>query len=294
MKIANEFVLTLSCRDTTGIVHAVSGLLYQAGCNILDSQQYGDVLSDDSTGLFFMRVHFSVPDHLADANTLGKLFSHVREQFGMSAQIHALARKPRVLIMVSKHGHCLNDLLFRWRSGWLGIDIPAIVSNHPDHAELAASYGIPFHHLPLPTGSSMAVKRAQEQQVEDLVGSQGIDLVVLARYMQILSPEFCGFLQGRAINIHHSFLPSFKGAKPYYQAHDRGVKLIGATAHYVTADLDEGPIIEQDVERVDHTLSPEDFTAVGRDVECVVLARAVKWHAEHRVLMNGHKTVVFK
>jgi formyltetrahydrofolate deformylase len=294
MKIANEFVLTLSCRDTTGIVHAVSGLLYQAGCNILDSQQYGDVLSDDSTGLFFMRVHFSAPDHLADANTLGKLFSHVREQFGMSAQIHALARKPRVLIMVSKHGHCLNDLLFRWRSGWLGIDIPAIVSNHPDHAELAASYGIPFHHLPLPTGSSMAVKRAQEQQVEDLVGSQGIDLVVLARYMQILSPEFCGFLQGRAINIHHSFLPSFKGAKPYYQAHDRGVKLIGATAHYVTADLDEGPIIEQDVERVDHTLSPEDFTAVGRDVECVVLARAVKWHAEHRVLMNGHKTVVFK
>lgn len=294
MKIANEFVLTLSCRDTTGIVHAVSGLLYQAGCNILDSQQFGDVLSDDSTGLFFMRVHFSAPDHLADANTLGKLFSHVREQFGMSAQIHALARKPRVLIMVSKHGHCLNDLLFRWRSGWLGIDIPAIVSNHPDHAELAASYGIPFHHLPLPTGSSMAVKRAQEQQVEDLVGSQGIDLVVLARYMQILSPEFCGFLQGRAINIHHSFLPSFKGAKPYYQAHDRGVKLIGATAHYVTADLDEGPIIEQDVERVDHTLSPEDFTAVGRDVECVVLARAVKWHAEHRVLMNGHKTVVFK
>ena len=294
MKTTHEFVLTLSCRDTTGIVHAVSGLLYQAGCNIIDSQQFGDVQSEDSTGLFFMRVHFAAPDHLADARTLESLFSHVREQFQMTASIHALARKPRVLIMVSKHGHCLNDLLFRWRSGWLPIDIPAIVSNHPDYAELAASYGIPFHHLPLPTGSSAEVKRAQEQQVEALVSEEGIDLVVLARYMQILSAEFCGFLKGRAINIHHSFLPSFKGAKPYYQAHDRGVKLIGATAHYVTADLDEGPIIEQDVERVDHTHTPEDFTAVGRDVECVVLARAVKWHAEHRVLMNGHKTVVFK
>lgn len=294
MKKPQEFVLTLSCRDTTGIVHAVSGLLYQAGCNIIDSQQFGDVLSEDSTGLFFMRVHFSAPEHLADAATLGKLFSHVREQFGMTAHIHALARKPRVLIMASKHGHCLNDLLFRWRSGWLNIDIPAIVSNHPDYAELAASYGIPFHHLPLPTGSGAEVKRAQEAQVEALVDGEQIDLVVLARYMQILSPDFCAFLQGRAINIHHSFLPSFKGAKPYYQAHARGVKLIGATAHYVTADLDEGPIIEQDVERVDHTLSPEDFTAVGRDVECVVLARAVKWHTEHRVLMNGHKTVVFK
>jgi len=289
-----EFVLTLSCRDTTGIVHAVSGLLYQAGCNIIDSQQFGDVQSEDSTGLFFMRVHFAAPEHLADALTLDKLFSHVREQFAMDAQIRAVARKPRVLVMVSKHGHCLNDLLFRWRSGWLNIDIPAIVSNHPDYAELAASYGIPFHHLPLPTGSSAEVKRAQEQQVEALVGNEHVDLVVLARYMQILSPAFCAFLKGRAINIHHSFLPSFKGAKPYYQAHDRGVKLIGATAHYVTADLDEGPIIEQDVERVDHTLSPEDFTAVGRDVECVVLARAVKWHTEHRVLMNGHKTVVFK
>lgn len=294
MKNQNEFVLTLSCKDTTGIVHAVSGLLYQAGCNIIDSQQFGDVQSEDSTGLFFMRVHFAAPDHLADAVTLNKLFSHVQDQFKMNAQIRALASKPRVLIMASKHGHCLNDLLFRWRSGWLPVDIPAIVSNHPDYAELAASYGIPFHHLPLPTGSSAEVKRQQEQQVEALVQDQGIDLVVLARYMQILSPEFCAFLKGRAINIHHSFLPSFKGAKPYYQAHDRGVKLIGATAHYVTADLDEGPIIEQDVERVDHTLSPEDFTAVGRDVECVVLARAVKWHVEHRVLMNGHKTVVFR
>jgi formyltetrahydrofolate deformylase len=294
MKTSQEFVLTLSCRDAKGIVHAVSGLLYQAGCNIIDSQQFGDVQSEDSTGLFFMRVHFEAPPHLADAATLDNLFGHVRQQFGMDARIHSMARKPRVLVMVSKHGHCLNDLLFRWRSGWLPVDIPAIVSNHPDYAELAASYGIPFHHLPLPTGASAELKRAQEQQVEALIEQEGVDLVVLARYMQILSPEFCAFLKGRAINIHHSFLPSFKGAKPYYQAHDRGVKLIGATAHYVTADLDEGPIIEQDVERVDHTLSPEDFTAVGRDVECVVLARAVKWHTEHRVLMNGHKSVVFR
>jgi len=195
---------------------------------------------------------------------------------------------------VSQHGHCLNDLLFRWRSGQLNVEIPAIVSNHPTFAELAASYGIPFHHLPLKDGRDPAAKRAQEQQVEALIERERIDLVVLARYMQILSPEFCERLMGRAINIHHSFLPSFKGAKPYYQAHARGVKLIGATAHYVTPDLDEGPIIEQDVERVDHTLSAEDFTAVGRDIECIVLARAVRWHVEHRVLMNGHKCVVFR
>ncbi|MFM2056849.1 MAG: formyltetrahydrofolate deformylase [Pseudomonadota bacterium] len=291
---SREFILTLSCRDAKGIVYAVSGLLYQAGCNIIDSQQFGDVQSVDATGLFFMRVHFEAPAHLADAATLNNLFANVREQFGMRAQIHHLSRKPRLMLMVSKFGHCLNDLLFRWQSGQLDIDIPAIVSNHPDFADLAASYGIPFHHLPLPTGSSAEVKRAQEQQIEALFDAEQIDLVVLARYMQILSPAFCEFLQGRAINIHHSFLPSFKGAKPYYQAHDRGVKLIGATAHYVTADLDEGPIIEQDVERVDHTLSPEDFTAVGRDVECVVLARAVRWHVERRVLLNGRKTVVFR
>ena len=294
MPMQREFVLTLSCPDAKGIVHAVSGLLYQAGCNIIDSQQFGDVLGEDATGLFFMRVHFDAPEHLGDAATLDRLFSHTRQQFGMTAQVRSLARKPRVMLMVSKHGHCLNDLLFRWKSGQLAVDIPAIVSNHPDFAELAASYGIAFHHLPLPTGSSAAAKREQEQQIEALFTREEIDLVVLARYMQILSPDFCAFLQGRAINIHHSFLPSFKGAKPYYQAHERGVKLIGATAHYVTADLDEGPIIEQDVERVDHTLSPEDFTAVGRDVECVVLARAVRWHVEHRVLLNGHKTVVFR
>jgi formyltetrahydrofolate deformylase len=289
-----EFILTLSCRDQTGIVYSVSGLLFQAGCNIIDSQQFGDVEGEDATGLFFMRVHFAAPAHLADVPTLEKLFAHVRGQFQMDAHFHAVAQRPRLLLMVSQHGHCLNDLLFRTRTGQLDVDIRAIVSNHPTYAALADSYGIAFHHLPLPLGSDAAAKRAQEREVEALVAREAVDLVVLARYMQILSGEFCEALRGRAINIHHSFLPSFKGAKPYAQAHARGVKLIGATAHYVTADLDEGPIIEQDVERVDHSLSADAMTAVGRDVECVVLARAVRWHVEHRVLMNGHKTVVFR
>ncbi len=294
MPRSHEFILTLACRDTTGIVYAVSGLLFQAGCNIIDSQQFGDVQGDDATGLFFMRVHFSAPPHLTGAGVLENLFSHVRTQYGMDARIHAVAQRPRLLLMVSQHGHCLNDLLYRWQSGQLDVDIPAIVSNHATYRSLADSYGIAFHHLPLPVGADAATKRAQEQQVEALLAAEQIDLVVLARYMQILSPEFCATLKGRAINIHHSFLPSFKGAKPYFQAHARGVKLIGATAHYVTADLDEGPIIEQDVERVDHSMSAEQITAVGRDVECVVLARAVRWHVERRVLMNGHKSVIFR
>ena len=289
-----EFILTLSCKDATGIVYAVSGLLFQAGCNIIDSQQFGDVQGDDATGLFFMRVHFEAPAQLADVPTLDRLFEHVRSQHGMDARFHAVALRPRVLLMVSKFGHCLNDLLFRWKSGQLAVDIPAIVSNHPDFEALAGSYGIAFHHLPLSDGRDPDAKRAQEQQVEALVERERVDLVVLARYMQILSSEFCQVLRGRAINIHHSFLPSFKGARPYFQDHARGVKLIGATAHYVTADLDEGPIIEQDVARVDHAMSAEDLTALGRDVECVVLSRAVRWHVEHRVLMNGHKTVVFR
>ncbi len=293
MSDPREFILTLSCRDTKGIVYAVSGLLYEAGCNILDSQQFGDVLGPDATGLFFMRVHFEAPHGLADPVALEALVAPLRARFAMDLQVRSLARRPRLLLMVSRHGHCLNDLLFRCQSGQLAADIAGVVSNHPDFAELCASHGVAFHHLPLAAGSGAAAKRAQEQQVERLVGEQQIDLVVLARYMQILSAEFCAFLKGRAINIHHSFLPSFKGAKPYYQAHERGVKLIGATAHYVTAELDEGPIIEQDVERVDHSRSPEDFTAVGRDVESVVLARAVRWHVEHRVLLNGRKTVVF-
>jgi len=293
MSSPREYVLTLSCRDTKGVVYAVSGLLFDAGCNILDSQQFGDVLSSDATGLFFMRVHFDAPDALADTEALDTLFAPLRERFAMTLFVHDVARKPRLLLMVSRHGHCLNDLLFRCQSGQLNADIAAVVSNHPDFAELCASHGVPFHHLALPAGASADAKRAQERQVEGLVSELQIDLVVLARYMQILSAGFCEFLKGRAINIHHSFLPSFKGAKPYYQAHERGVKLIGATAHYVTAELDEGPIIEQDVERVDHSHSPEDFTAVGRDVESVVLARAVRWHVEHRVLLNGRKTVVF-
>jgi formyltetrahydrofolate deformylase len=287
-------VLTLSCRDRPGIVHAVSGLLYQAGCNIIDSQQFGDVTGEDATGLFFMRVHFAAPDQLADVATLDRLFAHVRVQFGMDARLRTLGDRARLLLMVSKQGHCLNDLLFRWSSGQLEVDIPAIVSNHADHAALAASYGIAFHHLPLANGGDAGAKRAQEREIEALIEHERIHLVVLARYMQILSAEFCAALAGRAINIHHSFLPSFKGARPYAQAHARGVKLIGATAHYVTADLDEGPIIEQDVERVTHAASAEELAAVGRDVECVVLARAVRWHVEHRVLANGHKTVVFR
>ena len=298
MSLEHQFVLTLACPDAKGIVHAVSGLLYQAGCNIIDSQQFGDLDGDDATGLFFMRVHFQAPPQLASAGTLDALFQHTAQQFAMDVQLHPLAKRPRVLLMVSQHGHCLNDLLFRWKSGSLAVDVAAIVSNHAAFAELAGSYAIPFHHLPLKGGAdgkvSAQTKRAQELQVQSLIDQERIDLVVLARYMQILSSDFCHALAGRAINIHHSFLPSFKGARPYFQAHARGVKLIGATAHYVTADLDEGPIIEQDVQRVDHTLSAEDFTAVGRDIECMVLARAVRWHVEHRVLVNGHKCVVFR
>jgi formyltetrahydrofolate deformylase len=297
MSLENQYVLTLACRDAKGIVHAVSGLLYQAGCNIVDSQQFGDLEGNDATGLFFMRVHFCAPPQLADAATLGALFEHTRQQFGMEARFHALGRKPRMLIMVSQHGHCLNDLLFRVQSGTLAVEVPAIVSNHRAFEGLAAGYGIPFHHLPIAKGTAGAdaeAKRAQEREVEALIERERVDFVVLARYMQVLSATFCEALAGRAINIHHSFLPSFKGARPYAQAHARGVKLIGATAHYVTGELDEGPIIEQDVERVNHTLSADDFAAVGRDIECVVLARAVRWHAEHRVLRNGHKCVVFR
>jgi len=280
----NDYILTLACPDTTGIVYHVSGFLFERGCNIQDSQQFGD----EDTQLFFLRVHFSVPDGL-DADTVRKEFAAVGERFSMQWQIRDPHKRARVLLMVSKHGHCLNDLLFRAKSGQLPIDIPAVVSNHPDFALLSASYGVPFYHLPVAQGG----KEQQERQVLQIAERENVDLVVLARYMQILSPEMCRALAGRAINIHHSFLPSFKGARPYYQAHDRGVKLIGATAHYVTPDLDEGPIIEQDIARVDHSMSPEAMTQVGRDVECLVLARAVRWHVEHRILLNGHKTIVF-
>ena len=289
-----SYILTLAARDQPGIVHAVAGLLFQAGCNIVDSQQFGDLEGADATGLFFMRVHFEAPAHLADPTQLRTLFDHSLHQFQMDLHFHVQARKPRVMLMVSQHGHCLNDLLFRWQSRQLPVEIPAVVSHHETFRGLVEGYGIPFHHLPLAAGADAATKDTQEAAVMAIADRERVDLVVLARYMQILSPGLCDAWRGRAINIHHSFLPSFKGAKPYFQAHARGVKLIGATAHYVTADLDEGPIIEQDVERVDHTLSAEDFTAVGRDIECMVLARAVRWHVEHRVLLNGHKTVVFR
>lgn len=285
-----EYILTLSCNDQRGIVLRVAGFLAEHGCNIIDSAQFGDPESH----LFFMRMHFAAEDPAVGDADLRGAFAALCEQAGMRGQLYDAHAKPRVLIMVSKIGHCLNDLLFRYKSGLLPVEISAIVSNHMDFYQLAASYNIPFHHLPLATGASEEAKLAQEARVIELLDMHRIDLVVLARYMQILSPGLCEALKGRAINIHHSFLPSFKGARPYAQAHRRGVKLIGATAHFVTGDLDEGPIIEQDVERVDHAMTVEELTAIGRDVECVVLARAVKWFVEHRVLQNGDRTVVFK
>jgi formyltetrahydrofolate deformylase len=281
---AHTYVLTFSCPDRLGLVHAVSGFLLERAGNIEEAAQF----NDHDTGLFFMRVQFacatvSHEQLRADLATLG-------ESLNLQWQLHATAQPMRTVLMVSQQGHCLNDLMFRWKSGLLPLDIRAIVSNHRDFYQLAASYNVPFHHIPV-TASTKA--QAEAKQLE-IIESEGAELVVLARYMQILSNGLCQQLAGRAINIHHSFLPSFKGAKPYYQAHDRGVKLIGATAHYVTADLDEGPIIEQDVARVDHSLTVDDLTALGRDTESQVLARAVKWHSEHRVLINGHRTVIFK
>jgi formyltetrahydrofolate deformylase len=241
-----------------------------------------------------MRVHFSLDDDGISDAQLRAEFTALGETMQLDWQMRDARVKPRVVLMVSKIGHCLNDLLFRYKSGLLPVEIPAIVSNHMDFYQLAASYNIPFHHLPLAAGASEQAKLAQESRIIEILDTHQVDLVVLARYMQILSPTLCAQLKGKAINIHHSFLPSFKGAKPYAQAHQRGVKLIGATAHFVTGDLDEGPIIEQDVERVDHSMDAETLSAIGRDVECVVLARAVKWFVEHRVLQNGAKTVVFK
>ena len=290
MTIQPEYILTLSCPDQRGIVHSVSGFLAQHGCNIIDSAQFGDAQS----ATFFMRVHFAVEDASIEDAQLRQEFAELADGMQMNWQLHDAHHKPRVMLMVSKIGHCLNDLLFRYKSGLLPVEIKAIVSNHTDFYQLAASYNIPFHHFPLAAGASPEAKQAQEQKILEIVDANEIELVVLARYMQILSPMMCDALRGKAINIHHSFLPSFKGAKPYYQAHERGVKLIGATAHFVTGDLDEGPIIEQDVERVDHAMDPETLAAIGRDVECVVLARAVKCFVEHRILLNGHKTVVFK
>jgi len=285
-----EYILTLSCLDQRGIVLRVAGFLAGHGCNIIDSAQFGDPESQ----LFFMRVHFALEDPEVPDAGLRAAFAVLCEANAMRGQLHDASARPRVLIMVSKIGHCLNDLLFRYKSGLLPVEISAIVSNHMDFYQLAASYNIPFHHLPLAAGAGAQAKLAQEARIIELLDMHQVDLVVLARYMQILSPGLCEALKGRAINIHHSFLPSFKGARPYAQAHTRGVKLIGATAHFVTGELDEGPIIEQDVERVDHAMTIEELTAIGRDVECVVLARAVKWFVEHRILQNGDRTVVFK
>ncbi|MBK6652011.1 MAG: formyltetrahydrofolate deformylase [Betaproteobacteria bacterium] len=282
--MSSTYILTLSCPDRTGIVHAVSGFLLERGGNIEEAAQY----NDHGTGLFFMRVQFACGQlNEADLQRQLGLFA---EGFQMNWKLHATAQPMRTVLLVSKKGHCLNDLLFRWKSGLLPLDIRAIISNHRDFYQLAASYNVPFHHLPV----TAATKAQVEARQFEIIESESAELVVLARYMQILSDDLCRKLAGRAINIHHSFLPSFKGAKPYYQAHERGVKLIGATAHYVTADLDEGPIIEQDVARADHSKTVEDLTAMGRDTESQVLARAVKWHSEHRVLLNGHKTVIFK
>ena len=286
------YILNLSCPDRPGIVHAVSGFLFERGGNILEAAQFSDDQRDaadaDATGLFFMRVSFACAQQPFEA--LKQELAELGRLFEMRWSLHQATQPMRTVLLVSKEGHCLNDLLFRWKSGLLPLDIRAIISNHRDYYQLAASYNVPFHHIPV----SAATKQEAEKRQYDIIEAEGAELVVLARYMQILSNDLCQKLAGRAINIHHSFLPSFKGAKPYSQAHARGVKLIGATAHYVTADLDEGPIIEQDVARADHSKTVEALTAMGRDTESQVLARAVLWHSEHRVLLNGHKTVIFK
>ncbi len=278
------YILTLSCPDRMGLVHAVSGFLLERGGNIEEAAQY----NDPDTGLFFMRVQFACAQLTQDE--LKAQLAGFAGTYRMQWHLHARSEPMPTVILVSREGHCLNDLLFRWKSGLLALDIRAIISNHREFYQLAASYNVPFHHLPVTAASKTQVEARQFE----IIQAEQAELVVLARYMQVLSDDLCRKLAGRAINIHHSFLPSFKGAKPYYQAHERGVKLIGATAHYVTTDLDEGPIIEQDVARVDHGKTVEDLTTLGRDTESQVLARAVKWHSEQRVLINGHKTVIFK
>ncbi len=281
-----EYILTLSCPDTVGIVAAVSTFLAVSDCNIKDSAQFGD----SETGLFFMRVSFLAEQNAPDLETLRASFSATAKRYAMAWSMVCAKAKCRMLIMVSHQGHCLNDLLYRNRIGAMRAEIIGIVSNHETFQDLATWNDIPFHYLPV----TAETKAAREKALLALVEKEKIDLVVLARYMQILSPELCEALSGKCINIHHSFLPSFKGAQPYRQAHSRGVKLIGATAHYVTSNLDEGPIIEQEVERVNHACTPEALTAIGRDVESLVLARAIRYHVEHRVMINGNKTVVMR
>ncbi len=280
---STAWVLSLSCPDRAGIVHAVTGALAEHGGNITESQQFGD----PDTGLFFMRVQVA---SAASREALESAITVLASRYSMTWSLNVAGHRMRTIVMVSKSAHCANDLLFRERAGTLPVDIVAIVGNHPTLQNLASFYEKRFVHIPV----TAETKPQSEAELLTMVEDLDVELVVLARYMQILSPELSAALRGKAINIHHSFLPSFKGARPYFQAHDRGVKLIGATAHYVTADLDEGPIIEQDVERVDHTDTPDSLTAIGADVERRALAKAVRWHAEHRVLLDGHRTIVFK
>lgn len=280
----SEYILTLTCPDRKGVVHTISGILLRHEGNIIDSSQYGD----ENTALFFLRIHFSLqsPEDLPE---LKKSLQALEGPMGMQWAIAACEKKMRILIAVSRLGHCLNDLLFRWENNLLPIEVCAVFSNHQQLKPMTSQRSVPFFHHPVSEDN----RNAQEKALLKLIEELDIELVVLARYMQVLSPAICDALSGRVINIHHSFLPSFKGAQPYKQAHERGVKLIGATAHYVTNQLDEGPIIEQDVERVSHALSPGELSKIGADIESRVLARAVKWHAEHRILLNGSKTVVF-
>ncbi len=284
---AQHGVLVLFCRDAPGIVHAVSGLLVQERCNIVESHQF----NSSTSGMFYMRVEFADVDGAPlDLPHLREAFEPIAQRFGMTWRLADVAVPQRVVIMVSKQAHCLNDLLFRHSIGELNLDVVAIVSNHPDLEEIADFYGIPFRHIPV----TPETKSDAEAALLGLVRDEQVELVVLARYMQILSDQLCQALQGRVINIHHSMLPSFKGARPYHQAHARGVKFIGATSHYVTADLDEGPIIEQEMLRVDHSLSPDQLAARGRDAETRALARAVRWHTENRIIIIGNRTVVFE
>jgi formyltetrahydrofolate deformylase len=278
-----NFVFTLSCADRPGIVAAVTTELAALSANIAESNQFWD----RETGQFFMRLAFTAPDGV-DREALERALRPAIERFGMRTTLLDADRRKRIVVMVSKFDHTLLHLLYQIRVGWLDADVAAIISNHEDSRATAEYEGIPYHYLPV--GKD---KAAQENAVLDIVKQSGAELVVLARYMQILSSGFATRLYGQIINIHHSFLPSFKGAKPYHQAHERGVKIIGATAHYVTPDLDEGPIIEQETARVNHAMSPDDLVAAGRDIESRVLARAVKLHLESRVMLNGKKTVVF-
>ncbi|MET3370321.1 formyltetrahydrofolate deformylase [Arthrobacter sp. M2012083] len=281
-----EHVLTLDCPEGPGIVHAVSGFLLEHGCDIIDNKQFGD----RAEGHFFMRVHFASTGDESTVDELRSAFSPVGEKYGMNWQLEQQGYKRRVLIMVSKFGHCLNDLLFRARIGELPIDVVGVVSNHTDHQGLAEWHGIPFFHIPV----TAATKPAAEGRLLEIIDELDVELIVLARYMQVLSDDLARKLDGRAINIHHSFLPSFKGAKPYHQAYARGVKTVGATAHYVNGELDEGPIIAQQVVEVDHTFGPDDLVAAGRDTECKALSNAVRWHCEGRIILNGNRTIVLK